>query len=206
MRRSIHTRALLSLAVAVGATSAATALAASSPSAAATHLAATFVVRGGDVKDYEPAGSATRFTTAAAWGGKKSALTARLEQEGFVAAASEYTLYTPKGGTGGGISWALELGSAGDASRELAADYKQLAVSSMGASVVKRYSLPGIRSSRAWTTQALGFAAANVLYSEGRCVLLIGIERTIGGSLANVMAPLQTAAQTIYRRTHRTCP
>jgi hypothetical protein len=205
MQKIPHLRAVCALGVTLAALSAVTAVAATSPSTAATHLA-TFLVRSGDVSGYAPAGSATRFTTATAWGGKKTPLTTRLVKEGFVAAASEYTLYTPKGGSGGGISWALELSSAASASSELAADYKQLAVGSMGASVVKRYSLPGIRNSRAWTTEALGFQAANVLYPEGRCVLLIGIERTLGGTLSNVMTPLQTAAQSIYKRTHATCP
>gem|GEM_PF-6665614 len=37
----------------------------------------------------------------------------------------------------------------------------------MGASVVRRYSLSAIGGSRAWTTAALGFQAANVLIPKG---------------------------------------
>jgi len=201
-----HAPRLGSVSAVVLAVSTSAALAASStPRAAASHLAA-YLVRSGDVAGYAPDGAATSFTTASAWGGARTPLTARLEREGFVAASSEYTFYTPKNGSGGGISWALELGSARSASTELAADYKQLAVGTMGASVVRRYSLSAIGGSRAWTTAALGFQAANVLRTEGRCVLLIGIERTTGGTLSNVMGPLQSAAESIYKRTRHSCP
>jgi hypothetical protein len=35
---------------------------------------------------------------------------------------------------------------------------------------------------------------------------LIGIERTAGGTLSNVMGPLQSAAESIYKRTRHSCP
>lgn len=205
--RITHLPAIALAALAFGATTAAAS--ASSSSNAAAQLT-RYLVADSDVADYAPAGKATRFTTPTSWGAilgpKPQTAISRLEREGFVAAASEYTLYTPTDGSGGGISWAAELGSASGAAAEQAIDYKQFAVPSMGASVVQRYALKGISGSRAWTSAALGFQSANVLFTEGRCLLLIGIERTVGGTLTNVMGPLQSAADSIYKRTHARCP
>jgi hypothetical protein len=202
-----HIPALALALLALGAT---TAAASASPSSTAAAQLTRYLMAGSDVADYAPAGKATRFETPTSWGAilgpKPAPAISRLEREGFVAAASEYTLYTPKGGTGGGISWAAEFGSANSAAAEQAVDYKQFAVASMGASVVKRYSLKGIAGSRAWASTALGFQSANVIFTEGRCLLLIGIERTVGGTLANVMGPLQSAADSVYKRTRARCP
>ncbi|MGD0198063.1 MAG: hypothetical protein ABSC56_09190 [Solirubrobacteraceae bacterium] len=176
-------------------------------SSPATTLA-NYLVQGGEETGFVPAGKPSTFKTAEAWGSVLDAkgAPARLTKEGFVSALSEYTLYTPKRGSGGGISWAVELGSAANAKAEASADYKQLAVGSEGATVVERYALKGIADSRAWTSEALGFVSANVIFIEGRCVMLIGVERTQGGTGTNTVAPMEAAADSIYKHSHGTCP
>ena len=149
----------------------------------------------------------TVYTTVSSWGkwvGKPAA--ARESEEGFVTAASEHTGYTANTNAGAGTAWVVELGSAAEATKEVAAEYPVLAVPGGGWKLTKKYSLSALPGSHAWTYAGQGDLAANVIFAEGRCVLLVGDERSGGGTLSAVESPIQAGAEAIYKRTHRACP
>ncbi|HUB76799.1 MAG TPA: hypothetical protein VL977_07070, partial [Solirubrobacteraceae bacterium] len=126
--------------------------------------------------------------------------------EGFVAAASQQLIYSANTAAGAGLSWAVELGTPAAASKELSFDYARLAVGGEGAKVSGRFTLAGLPGSRGWVDQALGFYSANLLFPEGRCVMLIGVERTGDVQLASVTGPVEAAARSIFKRTRGACP
>ena len=171
-----------------------------------------YVVQGHDETGFAPSAKPLKYTTAAEWGaalGPKATATPRLAKEGFVEALAQPTAYTANETSGAGVSWVVEVGSAAKASKEAAADLTRLEVGGDGTSVAKRYSLKGIPGSHAWIDQAPveeNFYSANAIFTEGSCVLLVGVERSAGGSLSNVMGPVQAAATSILKRTHRRCP
>jgi hypothetical protein len=187
-------------------------LAASSALAASGSPLTSYLVQGHDEPGFAPSAKPLKYTTAAEWGaalGPKATATPRLAKEGFVEALTQQTAYTANTTSGAGVSWVVQVGSAANASKEAAADLTRLEVGGDGANVTKRYSLKGIAGSHAWIDQAPveeNFYAANAIFTEGSCVLLIGVERSAGGSLSDVMGPIQSAASSILKRTHNRCP
>jgi hypothetical protein len=205
-------RHLKGAALVVGATACVVLLVAAGTFAASRPPLISYLVQGHDAPGFAPSAKPLVYTTAAEWGaalGPKSTAEPRLAKEGFVEALTQSITYSADPTSGAGVSWVVEVGSAADATREAAADLTRLEVGGDGASVTKRYSLKGIPGSHAWIDQAPveeNFYSANTILTEGSCVLLIGVERSAGGSLSNVMGPIQSAATSILRRTHKRCP
>jgi hypothetical protein len=193
-------RLVLFAAALAGLTLAAVASAASAP-------ISNYIPRGNEETGFMATARPTVYTTVSAWGkwvGKPAA--ARESEEGFVTAASEQTGYTANTNAGAGTAWVVELGSAADARKDVAAEYSALAVPGGGWKLTKKYSLSALPGSHAWTLAGQGDLAANVIFAEGRCVLLVGDERAGSGALSEVESPIQAGAEAIYKRTHGACP
>jgi hypothetical protein len=134
--------------------------------------------------------------TAADWA-KVSQSTAadrrRVEREGFREAVQQQTA---TGNGGGGLDFVLELGSATAAREEQAAQLDEdIAAQHVP---ITRFAVPGVPGASA--IAAAGGkqgSTANVLFTEGRCLLLVGDGEVASGYRARVVA----GAQAIYRRT-----
>lgn len=118
----------------------------------------------------------------------------RLRREGFVAVAVEQLgSLTPYRG---GLSWAMELGSATAARSELAREVRE----DESHGPVSRFvvgGIPGVTAFRLGTTSGGG---DNILFSDGRFLYFVGVGWSPGGKPAR--AALIPAAQTLYRRVH----
>lgn len=167
---------------------------ATTPTAASSPLA-PYLLRNGD-GGFEVFGTPIDQPTVAEWVKVSSSTSAdgqRVRGEGFVDALEQDTATT----TGGsGLDFVLELGSPAAARREQAV---QLAedIAAQGRVRVTRFSVPGIPGSVG--IAAFGGrqgSAANALFTEGRCVLLVGD----GEAGANYKSQVISGAQAIYQR------
>jgi hypothetical protein len=172
---------------------------ASATSAAArTHAAAklpldAYLVRGHEETGMQPTGRATVYRTAAQWTSSgvpnAAAEDKRLAQEGFREVTSVQT--------GQGVSWAMELGSASAATREKAAELQAFAYPNGPGTptTTTRFTVPGVPSAEGWV---FPYADANVLFTEGRCLMLVGDDLTTSDNKLPVVA----AAHAIWAHTH----
>lgn len=166
-------------------------------SAAATTPAATklplsaYLVRGHEETGMQPTGSATVYRTAAQWTSdgvpNAAAEDKRLAQESFREVTSVQT--------GQGLSWAMELGSASAATREKAAELKAFAYGPGAPLTTTRFAVPGVAGAEGWV---FPYADANVLFTQGRCLMLIGDDLTTSDNKLPVVA----AAHAIWARTY----
>jgi hypothetical protein len=115
----------------------------------------------------------------------------RLAQEGFRQVVSVST----GSAKGQGVSWAMELGSASAAAREKAAELQEFAYGP-GAPGATRFAVPGVPGAEGW---GQANTDANILFTEGRCLMLVGDELTSG---TNVKLPVIAAAHAVWARTH----
>jgi hypothetical protein len=97
--------------------------------------------------------------------------------------------------TSQGVSWAMQLGSATAAAREEATELKEFSSSPQAPADTTRFAIPGIPSAEGWDFPD---ADANVLFTEGRCLLLVGDDLTTSDNKLPVIA----AAHAIWTRTH----
>jgi hypothetical protein len=174
----------------------ATSAAATTPAAAATPAGAklplnAYLVRGHEETGMQPTGRATVYRTAAQWTSNGTPNAAaedqRLAQEGFRDVTSVQTSQ--------GVSWAMELGSAAAAAREKAAELHEFAYGPGAPTTTTRFTIPGIPSADGWVFPN---ADANVLFTEGRCLMLVGDDLTTTDNKLPVVA----AAHAIWARTH----
>lgn len=149
-----------------------------------------YLVRGHEETGMQPTGRATAYVTAGQWTSKGVPNAAvedkRLAQEGFRNVISVQT--------GQGVSWAMELGSASAAAREKAAELKAFAHGPGAPATTTRFTVPGIPSAEGWV---FPYADANVLFTEGRCLMLVGDDLTTRDNKLPVVA----AAHAIWART-----
>jgi len=152
-----------------------------------------YLVKGREETGLEAPPNTTVFQTVAQWAsggngqGQDPGDVQRLTREGFREAMSVNTA-----GVGPGLSWVIELSSAGAATHEQAAE---LAESINGASGVKRFTVSGIPNADGFTFYP--GAASNVLFTEGRCVMLVG------AAAGSASKPAVTAGvRAIWARTH----
>ncbi len=120
--------------------------------------------------------------------------TRRYEVELFRAAALEQTA-----GSGGaqGVSNVIEFATAAGAQKEMANLLDPPGVSA-------RFPVAGIPTADGLTEgSAQNGSAANVVWVQGRCILLVGDFRPTGTAPRQ---PLIKAAKAVYDRTHGTCP
>jgi hypothetical protein len=168
----------------------ATSPAATTPAAAKLPLSA-YLVRGHEETGMQPTGPATVYRTATQWTSNgvpnAAAEDKRLAQEGFREVTSVQT--------GQGVSWAMELGSASAATREKAAELKAFAYGAGAPTTTTRFAVPGVPSAEGWV---FPYADANVLFTQGRCLMLIGDDLTTSDNKLPVVA----AAHAIWARTY----
>jgi len=166
----------------------------------------TYVARAGEETGFSPQGQPGIYHSARAWlayGGEKGqalkADVARLAREGFVAAVVQHMTYDAAPSHGGGLSLVVELGSRKDARDEL---LEQLREDIAGQSNVRHFTVPQLPDARGFTVSGNGSPAANLLFTEDRCLLLVGDEIPSG----NDRGPVVAGANAIYRRTNGRCP
>ena len=154
-----------------------------------------YLVRGHEETGLPPKGQTTHYLTATQWtsvGVPNGAAEAkRLAHEGFREATSVQTGSTQ----GQGVSWAMELGSASAAAREKAAELQEFA-SGPGASGATRFTIASVPGAEGWTVPS---QVANVLFTEGPCLMLVGDQLAAGG---DNKPPVIAAVRAIWARTH----
>jgi hypothetical protein len=155
-----------------------------------------YLVRGNEETGLPPTGRATDYLTATQWtsnGVPNGAAEAkRLSQEGFREAISVQTGSTQ---AAQGVSWATELGSASAAAREKAAELQEFA-NGPGATGATRFTIAGVPGAEGWTVPD---QVANVLFTEGRCLMLVGDQLTSG---ADNKPPVVAAVRAVWAPTH----
>jgi hypothetical protein len=175
-------------------------------------LAATpldrFIARAGEEPGFVPQGQPQTVSTARAWVAgeprrQRKADTARLRREGFVRAVSQQMTYTRSPNNGGGLSFVVELGSASAARAEQRVQLRQT-IAAQGKATISRYTIPGIPGAQGFTATLSGQpgGASNALFTEGRCLLLVGDSVPSG----NIGGPVRMAVSAIFRRTGGRCP
>ena len=154
-----------------------------------------YLVRGHEETGLPPKGRATHYLTATQWtsnGVPNGAAEAkRLAQEGFREAISVQT----GSSKGEGVSWVMELGSASAAAREKAAELHEFAYGPQ-ASGAKRFTVAGVPGAEGWGQPDTD---ANILFTEGRCLMLVGDELASGSESKPVVL---AAVRAVWARTH----
>jgi hypothetical protein len=150
-----------------------------------------YLVRAHEETGMQRTGPATADLTPAQWtsGGVPDAAAEnkRLAKEGFREVTSVQTSQ--------GVSWAMQLGSASAAAREEAAELNEFASGPQAPANTTRFTIPGVPSAHGWVFPN---ADANVLFTEGPCVILVGDDLTTSDNKLPVVA----AAHAIWTRTH----
>jgi hypothetical protein len=150
-----------------------------------------YLVRAHEETGMQPTGPATADRTPAQWTSDgvpdAAAENERLAKEGFRKAISVQTSH--------GVSWAMQLGSASAAAREEAAELKEFASGPPAPPNTKRFTIAGIPGADGWIFPN---ADANVLFTEGPCLMLVGDDLTMSDNQLPVIA----AAHAIWTRTH----
>jgi hypothetical protein len=152
-----------------------------------------YLVQGQEETGLPPTGQATNYPTAPQWTSNGvpngDAEAKRLAQEGFREATSVQTGSTK----GHGVSWAMQLGSASAAAREQAAELHEFSSSAPGAT---RFTVAGVPGAKGWGQPNMN---ANILFTEGRCLMLVGDELASG---TDNKPPVVAAARAVWARTH----
>jgi hypothetical protein len=177
----------------------------------ATPSLTSFVVRAGEETGFTPEARAVVYKRVAAFlraehdtaqAAKRDSR--RLKAEGFRGAAIEYTILTRGPAAGSGFSSVVELNSPTAAAEELAYDVRS-DIAAQGKQVrIRRFtiaSVPGAAGFTATEANTPG-GVADVSFSEGDCVLLVGDSVSQG----NLAGPVKAGAAAIYRRTNGQCP
>jgi len=149
-----------------------------------------YLVRAHEETGMQRTSPATADQTPAQWTADgtpdAAAENARLAKEGFREVISVQTSQ--------GVSWAMQLGSASAAAREEAAELKEFSSGAQAAPNTTRFTIPGVPSAEGWVFPN---ADANVLFTEGRCLMLVGDDLTTSDNKLPVVA----AAHAIWTRT-----
>lgn len=131
--------------------------------------------------------------------------TKQLRAEGFVAARFEFTHDATLHAEG--LSSVVELGSPAQADRWLA-DELRTDIAAQGKNAhVHRFSVAGVPGAKGFDAKdgTNPQAASNVLWREGKCVLLVG-DFLPKGSITALTAPVKAGTLAVYQRTGGTCP
>lgn len=162
-------------------------------SAAALPLSA-YLVRGQEEPGLPPTGRATRYLAATQWASdvpNAAAEASRLAQEGF----REVVTVQTGSAKGAGVSWAMQLGSASAVAREKAAELQEFAYGPQ-ASGATRFPVAGIPGAEGWGQSDTD---ANILFGEGRCLMLVGDELAPG---TDDKPTVVSAVRAVWARTH----
>ena len=171
----------------------------------------SFVLRTGEETGFKPEAPPAVYSRIAAFvhGEHDTAQearrdSARLKAEGFRGAAIEYTILTRGPAAGSGLSSVVELGSPTAAAKELAYDVRSDIAAQGKRARIHRFTIAGVPGAVGFTaTEAhTPGGAANVSFSEGDCVLLVGDSLSEG----DLAGPVKAGTVAIYRRTNGQCP
>jgi hypothetical protein len=171
----------------------------------------SFVVRTGEETGFKPEAPPAVYSSIAAFvhGEHDTAQearkdSARLAAEGFHGAAIEYTILTHSSAAGAGLSSVVELGSPAAAARELAHDVLSDIAAQGKRARIRRFTVSGVPGAVGFTATEARHpgGAANVSFSEGNCVLLVGDSLSKG----DLAGPVKAGTLAIYRRTNGDCP
>jgi hypothetical protein len=158
---------------------------------------ARYVVRAGEETGYSPKRAPTFYGSAAEWtaGNSTAAVDAkRLRGEGFRGALTQ----SMAGAHGAqGISIVIALASPTAARSEEQSQLKE-DIADQSPSPVTRFTIKQLPTSTAFTAKGDGGVAANVLFVEGSCVLLVG---DFTATNLNPRPPITAGALKIYART-----
>jgi hypothetical protein len=154
-----------------------------------------YLVRGHEETGLPPTGRVTHYLSATQWtsdGVPNGAAEAkRLSQEGFREVLSVHTGSTK----GQGISWVTEVGSASAAAREKAAELQEFAYGPEAAGAT-RFTDAGVPGAEGWGQPDTD---ANILFTEGRCLMLVGDQLAPG---TDDKPPVLAAVSAVWARTH----
>lgn len=153
-----------------------------------------YLVRGQEETGLPPTGRATDYLAATKWTSDipdGAAEAKRLAQEGFREVVSVQT----GSAKGQGVSWAMELGSASAAGREKAAELQEFAYGPQAAGAT-RFSVASDPGAEGWNQADTD---ANILFTEGRCLMLVGDELASG---TDNKPPVLAAMGAVWARTH----
>ena len=149
-----------------------------------------YLVRAHEETGMQPTGPTTADLTPAQWTANgvpdAAAENTRLAKEGFREVISVQTSQ--------GVSWAMQLGSPSAAAREQATELKEFGSGPQAPANTTRFTIPGVPSAEGWVFPN---ADANVLFTEGRCLMLVGDDLTTSDNKLPVVA----AAHAIWTRT-----
>jgi hypothetical protein len=148
-----------------------------------------YLVRGQEETGMRPSGAPTVFRNPANWtSGVPDAATEdnRLGHEGFREVLSLQT--------GSGVSWVMLLGSASATSREEAAELQSFVKGSGAPPGTTRFTVAGVPTADGFEYPG---SDANILFTEGRCLLLVGDDLTV-----NNQPPVIAGVRAIWARTH----
>jgi hypothetical protein len=153
-----------------------------------------YLVRGHEETGLPPTGRAPHYLTATQWTSNGvpngAAEDKRLAQEGFREVESVQTGSTK----GQGISWVMQFGSASAAAREKAAELQEFAYGP-GAPGATRFTVAGVPGAEGWGQPDTD---ANILFTEGRCLMLVGDQLASG---TDNKPPVLAAVRAVWART-----
>ena len=151
-------------------------------------------MQAGEETGFSLEGAPTLASSPAAWDKgepHEAAETRRLTEEGFRAAETVHTT----GSNRAGVSFVMELGTPSAAHDEVAVRFQQTVAEQHPSS---QFTIATIPDSHGWEESGNGKVDANVLFSEGSCVLLVGDQLPSGTDPA---PPLTAGALKVYGRT-----
>jgi hypothetical protein len=167
-----------------------------------------FTARAGEETGFAPQGRPVISPTARSWvagepARQHNANLARLQREGFVSAVTQQMRYLRNPKKGGGLSWVIELGSSTAARAEQRVELRQI-IAAQGKAKIRHLAVPGVPGATAFaaTEKKYTGGAANALFTEGPCLVLVGDSVLVG----NYTAPVIAGARAVYRRTGGRCP
>ena len=168
------------------------------------------VIQPGEFPGFVAFMSPTLFRSPTKWVGpvgkgltraQASAQIARLRSEGFVAAASRQ-LGTPTQEPWGGLSWVLQLRSAGAAKAELTAELRDTKNTAKPPETYTAFAVSGIPGAHGFHLGGSTNAGDNVQFADGPFVYLVGFGWTGNPKNRPTRANLIAAATRLYMRVH----
>jgi hypothetical protein len=171
-----------------------------SPAPTATVDLDRFLIRAGELAGFSPAGEPDTLSPLSAFVDEfhlPKAEEQRLRDHGFQSFVAEM-LTGPSDAAG--VSNVSLFSTKDGAARELEYRQSNVDTNSGGAKNFKRFDVPGVPTATGWTYDKPGGSkAADVDWSQGRCVMVLGSEPPS-------IDRLRTGVKAIYERTEGRCP
>jgi hypothetical protein len=171
-----------------------------SPTPTATEDLDRFLIRADELQGFSPSGEPDRLSSLSAIVDEfdlPKAEQRRLRDHGFQSFVGQM-LTGPSDAAG--VSNVSVFDTEDGATRELEYMKSNIAKDSSGAKNFERFDVPGVPTATGWTfDKPGGHKAADVYWSQGRCVMVLGSEPPS-------VDRLRTGVKAIYERTEGRCP